>query len=140
MRQVQSNHDGDVGLRGEELVLGEPEYEALEDLVGHRDAGLPQDQSQVEARRLGAGAVAARVHVFHEGSLKQITFGIYRDEIYSLQILLSRTQAGPGRTVKQEQEETSPNLIQRLNLISVHCSPCTPIAKLHSEYRFPRLQ
>ena len=28
----------------------------------------------------------------------------YRDEIYSLQILLIRTQAGPGRTVKQELE------------------------------------
>ena len=38
--------------------------------------------------------------------------GQYRDEIYSLQILLSRTQAGPGRTVKQEQEEISPNHIQ----------------------------
>ena len=43
---------------------------------------------------------------------------MYRDEIYSLQILLS-TQAGPGRTVKQEQEEISPNHVQRLNLISV---------------------
>ena len=45
---------------------------------------------------------------------------LYRDEIYSLQILLSRTQAGPGRTVKKEQEEISPNHVQRLNLISVH--------------------
>ena len=44
----------------------------------------------------------------------------YRDEIHSLQILLSRTQAGPGRTVKQEQEEISPNHVQRLNLISVY--------------------
>ena len=33
--------------------------------------------------------------------------------------MLSRTHAGPGRTVKQEQEEISPNHIQRLNLISV---------------------
>ena len=31
-----------------------------------------------------------------------------RDEIYSLQILLSRTQAGPGRTVKEEQEVFHP--------------------------------
>ena len=46
-------------------------------------------------------------------------FGIYRDEIYSLQILLSRTQAGPGRTVKREQEEISPNHVQIINLISV---------------------
>ena len=43
----------------------------------------------------------------------------YRDEIYSLQILLSRTQAGPGREVKQEQEEISPNHVQRLNLLPV---------------------
>ena len=45
---------------------------------------------------------------------------MYRDEIYSLQILLSRTKAGPGRTVKQEQEEISPNHVQRLNLITVY--------------------
>ena len=45
--------------------------------------------------------------------------GVYRDEIYSLQIVLSRTQAGPGRKVKQEQEEISPNHVQRLILISV---------------------
>ena len=44
----------------------------------------------------------------------------YRDEIYSLQILLSRTQTGPGRTVKQGQEEISPNHVQRINLISVY--------------------
>ena len=43
----------------------------------------------------------------------------YRDEIYSLQNLLSRTQAGPGRSVKKEQEEISPNHVQRINLISV---------------------
>ena len=43
----------------------------------------------------------------------------YRDEIYYLQNLLSRTQAGPGRTVKKEQEEILPNLVQRINLISV---------------------
>ena len=36
-----------------------------------------------------------------------------------MQILLSRTQAGTGRTVKQEQEEIPPNHVQRLNLISV---------------------
>ena len=70
VRQVQPDHDGDIGLRGEEPVLGEPEDEALEHLVGHRDAGLPQDQPQVEARRLGARAVAAGVHVLHEGGLE----------------------------------------------------------------------
>ena len=45
---------------------------------------------------------------------------LYRDEIYSLQILVvCNTQAEPGRTFKQEQEEISPNHVQRLNLISV---------------------
>ena len=37
--------------------------------------------------------------------------------IYSL---LSKTQAGPGRTVKQELGEISPNLVQRINHISVY--------------------
>ena len=46
-------------------------------------------------------------------------YDVYRDEIYSLQNLLSRTQAGPGRTVKKEQEEISPNHVRRINLISV---------------------
>ena len=32
--------------------------------------------------------------------------------------MLSRTQARPGRTVKQEREEISPNHVQRLNIIS----------------------
>ena len=45
---------------------------------------------------------------------------VYRDEINSLQIQLSRTQAGPGRAVKEQQELNSPNHIQRINLISVY--------------------
>ena len=44
---------------------------------------------------------------------------MFRDDIYLFEILLSRTQARSGRTVKQEQEEISPNHVQRLNLISV---------------------
>ena len=44
---------------------------------------------------------------------------LYRDEINSLQIQLSRTQAGPGRAVKEQQEQNSPNHVQRINLISV---------------------
>ena len=43
-----------------------------------------------------------------------------RDEINSLQIQLSRTQAGPGRAVKKQQEQNSPNHVQRIDLISVH--------------------
>ena len=45
-----------------------------------------------------------------------------------MQILSSRTQAGPGRTVKQEQEQISPNHVQRLNLISVHLTPVLPFS------------
>ena len=37
---------------------------------------------------------------------------IYRDRQKSMQILLSRTQAGPGRTGKQEQEQSSCNHVQ----------------------------
>ena len=37
----------------------------------------------------------------------------------SMQILLSSTQAGPGRKVKQEQEEISRNHVPRLFLGSV---------------------
>ena len=44
---------------------------------------------------------------------------LYRAEKKSLQILLSRTQAGPGRNVKQEQEEISRNHVPRLFLGSV---------------------
>ena len=44
---------------------------------------------------------------------------MYIDEKKSLQILLSSTQAGPGRKVKQEQEEISRNHVPRLFLGSV---------------------
>ena len=43
----------------------------------------------------------------------------YRAEKKSLQILLSSTQAGPGRKVKQEQEGISRNHVPRLFLGSV---------------------
>ena len=47
----------------------------------------------------------------------------YRAEKKSLQILLSSTQAGPGRKVKQEQEEISRNHVPRRFLGSVRYSP-----------------
>ena len=49
----------------------------------------------------------------------QVLLTLCRAEKKSLQILLSSTQAGPGRNVKQEQEEISRNHIQRLFLSSV---------------------
>ena len=40
------------------------------------------------------------------------TTKLYRGELKGMQILLSRTQAGQGKTVKLEQEEISPNHVQ----------------------------
>ena len=37
---------------------------------------------------------------------------MYRDRLKGMQILLSNSQAGPGRKVKQEQEEISRNLVE----------------------------
>ena len=43
----------------------------------------------------------------------------YRAPGKSMYFLLSRTQAGPGRTVKQEQEEISRNHVQTFIYLSV---------------------
>ena len=51
-----------------------------------------------------------------------------------MQILLSRTQAGSGRAVKEQQEQTSPNHVQRLNLISVQSILLN--GSLHYDYWF----
>ena len=48
---------------------------------------------------------------------------VYKDGKFlakDLQILLSRTQAGPGRGVKKEQEKNSRNHLQALFAISVY--------------------
>ena len=63
-------------------------------------------------------------------SVKVSAKWVYRDETYSLQSLLSRTQAGPGTTVKKEQEEISPIRVQRLNLISVQWLPVLPALQI----------
>ena len=43
----------------------------------------------------------------------------YREPGKGLQILLSRTQPGPYRKVKQEQEDISPNHVQAFSRASV---------------------
>ena len=69
-------------------------------------------------------------YLFGQGQLRPDRQGhmqnyvYYRDEINSLQIQLSRTQAGPGRAVKEQQEQNSPNHVQRINLISVYACQC----------------
>ena len=44
---------------------------------------------------------------------------VYRGVNKGLHVLLSRTQVGPGRTVKQEQEEISHNHVQTFIYLSV---------------------
>ena len=46
----------------------------------------------------------------------------YRDLLKGVQILLSNSQAGPGRTVKQEQEEISRNHVQEFIPGSVYAA------------------
>ena len=43
--------------------------------------------------------------MFNEGIVGIVICTVYRDRLKCVQILLSRTQAGPGRKVKQEQEQ-----------------------------------
>ena len=41
-----------------------------------------------------------------------INMNIYKGELQGLYVLLSRTQAGPGRAIKQQQEENSRNHVK----------------------------
>ena len=52
--------------------------------------------------------------------------GHYRGENKGLFVLLSKTQAGPGRTVKQEQEEISRNHAQTFIFPSVQKNTLCP--------------
>ena len=65
----------------------------------------------------GSNMMCHPVHPKCNNFLEKCWHITFREEIKFLQILLSRTQAGPGRTVKQE--EYSPNHVQRINLITV---------------------
>ena len=55
--------------------------------------------------------------VYHAAGLTLLVN--YRDRLKGMQILLSRTQAGAGRTGKQEQEQNSRNHVQAFLPISV---------------------
>ena len=43
------------------------------------------------------------------GASKRMSKRMYRDELKGVYVFLSRTKSGPGRAVKQEQEENSRN-------------------------------
>ena len=50
----------------------------------------------------------------HELNKLALKGALYRDRLKSMQILLSRTRTKPGRTGKQEQEQSSRNPVQTL--------------------------
>ena len=54
------------------------------------------------------------------GCFTQFVLSKYRGENNGLFVLLSMIQAGPGRTVKQEQEQISRNHVQTFSGYSVH--------------------
>ena len=54
---------------------------------------------------------------------------LYRDWLKSVQILLSRTQPGPGRKVKQEQEEISRNIIPPFTFYILPALPGSCLAR-----------
>ena len=55
----------------------------------------------------------------------------YRGINKGLYVLLSRTQEGPGRAVKQEQEEMSRNHVQTFIYLSVHNPVTCAVARVH---------
>ena len=65
------------------------------------------------------GTALSRTEGFEDPKSMPGEFSMYRAEKKSMQILLSSTQAGPGRKVKQQQEEISRNHVPRLFLSSV---------------------
>ena len=65
----------------------------------------------------------------HEESCDGPRDCIYRGVNKGLHVLLSRTQAGPGRKVKQEQEEFSRNHVQTFIYLSVYCI-CSSVSSL----------
>ena len=54
----------------------------------------------------------------------------YRERLKGVQLLLSNSKAGPGREVKQEQEEISRNHVPRLFLGSVYKATIRAIINL----------
>ena len=57
------------------------------------------------------GKIEDHIHNFLS-TIAALPVPMYRDRLKGVQILLSNSQAGPGRTVKQEQQEISRNHIQ----------------------------
>ena len=73
--------------------------------------------SHVTVARVRMGHFVGQFSSTYDLTLNRV---LYRDRLKGVQILLSSTQAGPGRTVKQQQEEISRNHVQAFYPISVH--------------------
>ena len=82
--------------------------------------------ASVHAHGRGRGRTGLALRLFNSSSVE-----IYSGSVQGLQILLSNSQAGPGRAVKQEQEEISHNHIRALYILprcSVVPSPMMEVA------------
>ena len=97
-------------------------------LSRHRwSQGLLFHQAMVDMAR-AAILMPLGVSILNCKPVNKVSLGFhsYRAEKKSLQILLSSIQAGPGRKVKQEQEEISCNHVPGLFLGSVQERLCFP--------------
>ena len=81
------------------------------------------ETSQAARRATGGRASSSRVDSSNFDDehriLRNLKADLYRGANKGLHVLLSRTQAGPGRTVKQEQEQISRNHVQTFICLSV---------------------
>ena len=77
---------------------------------GHATYTTVQGVVEVEVGQT-KGKIDDHIHNFLS-TIAALPVPMYRDRLKGVQILLSNSQAGPGRTVKQEQEEISRNHVQ----------------------------
>ena len=130
--------DGGVSIAASEIIARNPPLQSADPKVcglqEPRQAGLLlrhdfallldrlRDTAAVQASVESGDRLQARLH-------GRDIEGKYRARNKGMQILLSNSQAGPGRTVKQEQEEISRNHVQAFIPASVvgdsyYCSKC----------------
>ena len=89
--------------------------------------GIPPNVNENDPQHSSSALWNAMMHPFtrhnvYGGLWYQGKLVYYREENKGLFVLLSTTQAGPGRTVKQEQEDSSRNHVQTF-------SGCFPAAQ-----------
>ena len=80
------------------------------------NSGVEEQSASAASCSVSRRLVSNRCHHFSPLSLPQ---RMYRGANKGVHVLLSKTQAGPGRTDKQEQEEISRNHVQTFICLSV---------------------